>query len=150
VNKMQITGHLGKDPESRYTPDGKQVVTASVAVKARKKDAKPDWFRVVFYDKLAEIAIQYLKKGTHVFIEGRLDVRKYTGSDQTEKTAVEIVAREMEMLSSKQGGNESQPATVSAAPQGAPQGAPRKPALSEERFAPPDDDDIPFYYGHVG
>jgi len=140
VNKIIITGHLGANPESRYMPDGKLVASVSVAVRAQKKDTKPDWFRVVFFDKLADTATQYLKKGTHVAVGGHLQVKKYTGRDGTEKTAVEVVARELEMLSPRQGGGESAPATESAAPRGVRQ----EPALPEERFAPPDDDDIPF------
>lgn len=110
LNKIQIIGNLGRDPEMRYTPGGTPVTNFSVAVNrvSRGQDGQTaeetEWFRVECWEKLAEIADQYLKKGSQVYIEGRLRTRKYTGNDGVERTAVEIVARDMIMLSGREEG----------------------------------------------
>ena len=104
LNKVTIIGHLGRDPEMRYTPSGRPVTTFSVATNRswttsdgeRKTDT--EWFNVVAWNKLAEICNQYLIKGQQVYIEGRLQSRRWEDSNGTKHTSVEIVANEMIML----------------------------------------------------
>ena len=106
LNKVQIIGNLGADPEMRYTPSGTAVTNFRVAVNRTRRGPDGDdieeteWFRVVAFNKLAEVCGEFLSKGQPVYIEGRLQSRKYTGNDGIERTAVEIVAGELLMLSS--------------------------------------------------
>src|SRR5690349_14861358 len=108
LNKVMIIGNLGKDPEMKYTANGKAITTFSVAVGrvTRTPDGQnteeTEWFRVVAWDKLAETCNQYLHKGSKVYIEGRLQTRKWTDSNGAEQKMVEIVASEMMMLDSRQ------------------------------------------------
>ena len=107
LNKVQIIGNLGRDPEMRYTPAGKAVTNFTVAVGRVTRDPNGDnheeteWFRVVAWDRLAETCQQYLKKGSKVYIEGRLQTRKYTDREGAERTSVEVVANDMMMLDSR-------------------------------------------------
>ena len=110
VNKVILVGNLGRDPEVRYTPNGGAVCNITIATsRARKnkesgeKTEDTEWHRVVFFDKLAEIAGEYLKKGRSVYVEGRLQTRKWTDKDGAEKYTTEIVATEMQMLGSREG-----------------------------------------------
>ena len=110
VNKVIIVGNLGRDPEVRYTPNGSAVCNVTVATsRVRKnkdsgeKSEDTEWHRIVFFDKLAEIAGEYLKKGRSVYVEGRLQTRKWTDKDGAEKYTTEIVATEMQMLGSREG-----------------------------------------------
>jgi len=110
VNKVIIVGNLGRDPEVRYTPNGSAVCNVSVATtrawknkESGDKSEETEWHRVVFYDKLAEIAGEYLKKGRSVYVEGRLKTRKWTDKDGVEKYTTEIVASDMQMLGSREG-----------------------------------------------
>ena len=111
INKVIIVGNVGKDPETRYAPDGGAISNISVATtdtwkdknSGEKKEAT-EWHRVVFFNRLAEIAGEYLKKGSSVYIEGRLKTRKWTDKDGVEKYTTEIVADQMQMLGSRQGG----------------------------------------------
>lgn len=104
LNKVMIIGHLGKDPEMRYTPSGRAVTTFSVATNRswvtadgdRKTDT--EWFNVVAWGSLAEICAQYLNKGEQVYVEGRLQTRHWEDSDQRQHVNVEIVANEMIIL----------------------------------------------------
>jgi len=105
VNKVIIVGNLGRDPEVRYTPNGSAVCNVSVATtrswknkESGDKSEETEWLRVVFYDKLAEIAGEYLKKGRSVYIEGRLQTRKYTDKEGVEKYSREIVADRMQLI----------------------------------------------------
>ncbi len=104
LNKVQIIGHLGKDPEMRYTPSGKPVTTFSVAVSRSWNSAdgerhnETEWFNVVAWGNLAEICKQYLVKGQQVYIEGRLQTRRWDDKEGQKHTSVEIVANEMMML----------------------------------------------------
>ena len=113
LNKIQIIGHLGRDPEMRYTPGGTPVTNFSVAVSRRRRGQdgqsmdETEWFRVVCWEKLAEIADQYLKKGARVYIEGRVQVRKYTGNDGVERTSVDVITNDMIMLSGRDEGGSS-------------------------------------------
>ena len=110
VNKVIIVGNLGRDPEVRYTPNGSAVCNVSVATtrswknkESGDKSEETEWHRVVFYDKLAEIAGEYLKKGRSVYVEGRLKTRKWQDKDGVEKYTTEIVATDMQMLGSREG-----------------------------------------------
>jgi single-strand DNA-binding protein len=107
LNKVQFTGHLGGDPEMRYTPTGAAVTNFRVASNRawKDRDGNPhedtEWFRVVAWDKLAEICNNYLAKGTRVYIEGRLQTRKYTDRDGIERYLSEVIAQDMIILSSR-------------------------------------------------
>ena len=158
VNKVIIVGNLGRDPETRYMPSGDAMTSITVATTDSWKDKatgekkeQTEWHRITFFGKLAEIAGQYLKKGSQVYVEGSLRTRKYTDKDGVEKYATDIKADSMQMLGSRQGmgggasmddGYGSSPAPMprqSAAP--APrQAAPSRPAPNFSDM----DDDIPF------
>ena len=111
VNKVILVGNLGKDPEVRYMPSGEAVTNITVATtdtwkdknSGEKKEAT-EWHRVVFFRKLAEIAGQYLKKGSQVYIEGSLKTRKWQGQDGQDRYTTEIVADTMQMLGRREGG----------------------------------------------
>jgi len=129
VNKAIIVGNCGKDPESRFMPSGDAVCNLSIATSETYKDKATgekkettEWHRVVMFGKLAEIAGQYLKKGSQVYIEGRIQTRKWTDKDGIERYSTEIVGNEMKMLGSKPaGGNDSGDGYYAPAPrQGKP------------------------------
>jgi single-strand DNA-binding protein len=109
VNKVIIIGNLGRDPETRYMPEGGAITNISVATtetwkdKNGEKQEKTEWHRVAFFGKLAEIAGEYLKKGSQVYVEGRLQTRKWQDKDGADKYTTEIVANAMQMLGSRQG-----------------------------------------------
>lgn len=110
VNKVIIVGNLGRDPEVRYTPNGNAVCNVSVATTRNwknkdsgEKQEETEWHRVVFYDRLAEIAGEYLKKGRSVYVEGRLKTRKWQDKDGKDQYTTEIIAMEMQMLGSREG-----------------------------------------------
>jgi single-strand DNA-binding protein len=109
VNKVILIGNLGRDPETRYMPDGGAVTNVSIATTEKWKDKggepqeKTEWHRVAFFGKLAEIAGEYLKKGSQVYVEGRLQTRKWQDKDGQDKYSTEIVANVMQMLGSRQG-----------------------------------------------
>ncbi len=110
VNKVIIVGNLGRDPETRYMPNGEAVTNVAVATTESWKDKNSgekkeltEWHRITFYRKLAEIAGQYLKKGSQVYVEGRLQTRKWTDKDGVEKYTTEIIADTMQMLGGRQG-----------------------------------------------
>ena len=147
VNRVTIIGNLGKDPETRYAPSGDAVTNITVATTetwkdkatGEKRDAT-EWHRVVFFGKLAEIAGQYLKKGSQVYLEGKLKTRKWQDKDGADRYTTEINADELKMLGGKGDGQQSEPQRQQQAPQ-RPQ-APQKPASGGgfNEF----DDDIPF------
>jgi single-strand DNA-binding protein len=110
INKVILIGNLGRDPEVRYTPSGAAVCNVTVATSRNWKDKstgdkveETEWHRVVFYDRLAEIAGEYLKKGRSVYVEGRLKTRKWQDKDGVEKYTTEIVADNMQMLGGREG-----------------------------------------------
>ena len=110
LNKVQIIGNLGRDPEVRYTPNGNAVCNVSVATTRqwKNKDSgerqeETEWHRVVFYDRLAEIAGEYLKKGRSVYVEGRLKTRKWQDKEGKDQYTTEVIATEMQMLGSREG-----------------------------------------------
>ncbi len=104
LNKIMLIGNLGRDPEMRFTPSGKPVTDFSLAVNRRRRSAEgefvdeTEWFRIVCWDRLAEIADQYLGKGTQIYVEGRLQTRRYTGNDGTERTSIDVIANELIIL----------------------------------------------------
>jgi single-strand DNA-binding protein len=112
LNKVMIIGHLGRDPEMRYTPSGRPVTTFSVATNRSwttsdgEKRTDTEWFNVVAWNKLAEICNQYLVKGQQVYIEGRLQTRRWEDSNGTRHTSVEVVANEMIMLGDRRADDE--------------------------------------------
>jgi single-strand DNA-binding protein len=110
VNKVILVGNLGRDPEIRYTPNGGAVCNVSIATSRQRKNKETgdkteetEWHRVVFYDRLAEIAGEYLKKGRPVYVEGRLQTRKWQDKDGVEKFTTEVIANEMQMLGGRDG-----------------------------------------------
>lgn len=109
VNKVILVGNLGKDPETRYMSNGEAVTNITLATtdtwkdKNGEKQEKTEWHRVTFYRKLAEIAGEYLKKGRQVYVEGRLETRKWTDKTGTERYTTEIIANDMKMLGNRSG-----------------------------------------------
>ena len=152
VNKVILVGNLGKDPEVRYMPNGEAVTNVTVATtdtwkdkgSGEKKEAT-EWHRVVFFRKLAEIAGQYLKKGSQVYIEGSLKTRKWQGQDGQDRYTTEIVADTMQMLGRREGmGGGDTPARESGGSRSAP-AAGGKPAAQPAGSNFNDfEDDIPF------
>ncbi len=158
VNKVIIVGNLGRDPETRYMPSGDAMTTIAVATTDSWKDMtsgekkeQTEWHRITFFGKLAEIAGQYLKKGSQVYVEGSLRTRKYTDKDGVEKYATDIKADTMQMLGSRQGmggnaseeyGNNATPARQSAGASGGA-GSSRPASKPAPNFSDMDDD-IPF------
>jgi single-strand DNA-binding protein len=160
LNKVTLIGNLGADPEIRLMPSGGSVANISLATTRRWKDKQTgdrreatEWHRVIFFNRLAEIAGEYLKKGSQVYVEGRLQTRKWQGQDGQDRYTTEIIAEEMHMLGSRSGGTghfaadpaQASPASPAAHQQGSvPQnntGAMPSPPLPDyDDF----DDDIPF------
>ena len=113
VNKVILVGNLGRDPEVRYTAEGSAITSISVATTSTWKDRnsgerreETEWHRVTFFNRLAEIAGEYLKKGRSVYIEGRLKTRKYTDANGVEKYATDIIAEQMQMLGGRDSGGD--------------------------------------------
>ena len=150
VNKVIIVGNLGKDPETRYAPSGDAVTNIFVATTETWKDKASgekreatEWHRVVFFGKLAEIAGQYLKKGSQVYLEGKLKTRKWQDKDGQDRFTTEINADEMKMLGSKGDGQQQEgqrPQQTQQRPPANTQRQPQGPAGGVSDF----DDDIPF------
>ena len=136
INKAIILGNLGRDPEVRYTQAGAAIVNVTVATSRTWKDdngerqEQTEWHRVVMFGRLAEIAGEYLKKGTQVYIEGRIQTRKWTDQSGNDRYTTEIVANEMQMVGGKTGGDQGDD----------------KPRRTPAEAAPdvPFDDSIPF------
>jgi len=157
VNKVILVGNLGRDPEVRYSPDGAAICNVSIATTSQWKDKasgekreETEWHRVVFYNRLAEIAGEYLKKGRSVYVEGRLKTRKWqdkeTGAD---RFSTDIVADQMQMLGGRNDGDFSGGTEYNAAPQQQRQQRPAQPRPAAPAAAPATnladmDDDIPF------
>lgn len=129
VNKVILVGNLGNDPESRYLPSGGAVTNITVATSETWKDKqtgqpqeRTEWHRVVFFNRLAEIAGEYLRKGSKVYLEGSLRTRKWQDQSGQDRYTTEIVANEMQMLDSRTGGQGGQGGGFQNAPQGGQQG----------------------------
>ena len=143
INKVILVGNLGADPETRYMPSGSAVTNLSVATSESWKDKqtgeqkdRTEWHKVVMFDRLAEIAAEYLRKGSQVYIEGKLQTRKWQDRDGNDRWTTEVRANEMQMLGGRGGGGGS-----------APMSSDSRPASSSPPPQPgPDDfdDDIPF------
>ena len=110
LNKVTLIGNLGRDPETRYTPDGAAITNFSIATTSQWKDKgtgekkeETEWHRLVFYNRLAEIAAEYLKKGSSIYVEGRLKTRKWQDKEGVEKTTTEVVVDQMQMLGGRGG-----------------------------------------------
>ena len=156
INKVILVGNLGNDPEVRYTPSGGAVANITVATSESWKDKntgqkveKTEWHRVVMFNRLGEIAGEYLKKGSKVYIEGKLQTRKWQDKSGADRYTTEIVAAEMQMLDSRAGGGAGDFSRPAASNQAAPQGqgqaqsAPVAQPVGAGDFAD-FDDDIPF------
>ena len=153
VNKVILVGNLGNDPDVRYTAGGAAISNISIATTESWKDKntgdkqeKTEWHRVVFFGKLAEIVGEYLRKGSQVYVEGRLQTNKWQDKEGNDRYTTEIIANEMQMLGSKGGGS----ANYESAPQSQPAQdyAPAEPKAAPASTAAPVaddfDDDIPF------
>jgi single-strand DNA-binding protein len=161
VNKVILLGNCGRDPEIRYLPSGQAVANVSLATTSRRKDKttgenieETQWHRITFYDRLAEIAGEHVKKGAPLYVEGRLKYGKYTGQDGVERNTVDIVATEMQLLGARQGvgqpsgggedGGAYRPPAPASRSAAAPRAA-RAPAPAGNGSGFDDmDDDIPF------
>ncbi|SMN10996.1 Single-stranded DNA-binding protein [uncultured Candidatus Thioglobus sp.] len=151
VNKAIILGTLGQDPDIKYTPSGVAVVNISVATNEEWKDKntgekqeRTEWHRIVFFGRLAEIVSEYLRKGSQVYIEGRIQTRKWQDKEGMDRYTTEIVGSEMQMLGGKGGGGGERKAdTYNQSPAQSDQPSappPPKPSQPSDDF----DDDIPF------
>ncbi|KAF1686122.1 single-stranded DNA-binding protein [Pseudoxanthomonas broegbernensis] len=162
INKVILVGNLGNDPDTKYTQAGMAVTRISLATTSVRKDRegnsqeRTEWHRVVFFGKLGEIAGEYLRKGSQVYVEGEIRYDKYTGQDGQERYSTDIVANEMQMLGGRGGGGgegggsdrgerppRSAPPRREYPQRNAPAAAPAEPAAGgfNDDFA---DDDIPF------
>jgi len=136
VNKVILVGHLGRDPEVRYTEDDKTIANVSIATsetwkdKSGEKQEKTEWHRVAFFGKLADVVGQYLVKGSQVYVEGRLQTRKWQDKDGQDRYTTEIVADRMQMLGGKVTADVGEP-------------EPEKPAKAPSKFNELEDS-IPF------
>jgi single-strand DNA-binding protein len=163
VNKVIIVGNLGRDPEIRYMPSGDAIANIAVATSYKSKDRTSgeqkeltEWHRISFFGRLAEIVGQYLKKGSSVYVEGRLQTRKYTDKDGIERYATDIIAENMQMLGGRQGmgggdsygGGDDMGGYDAPPSRPAPRQAPPAPAARPQPKPAPNfsdmDDDIPF------
>jgi single-strand DNA-binding protein len=142
INKVILVGNLGADPETRYMPSGSAVTNLSVATSESWKDKqtgeqkdRTEWHKVVMFDRLAEIAAEYLRKGSQVYIEGKLQTRKWQDRDGNDRWTTEVRASEMQMLGGRGGGGS---APMSSGQDSGPPSAP--PQAGPDDF----DDDIPF------
>ena len=157
VNKVILLGNCGRDPEVRYLPSGQAVANVSIATSSRRKDRNSgemvedtQWHRVTFYDRLAEIAGEYVKKGRPLYVEGRIKYGKYTDQSGVEKNTVDIIATELQLLGGRDGGGGGMgggdeggaPAPRAAAPRATAPAASRAPQ-GKTGFDDMDDD-IPF------
>ena len=159
VNKAILIGHLGKDPEVRYMPNGEAVANITLATsetwkdKSGEKQEKTEWHNIVFYKRLAEIAGEYLKKGSQIYVEGRITTEKWQDKEGKDRYTTKIVANEMKMLDKKSSGGsfevvEKKPAASAsgsaAAPAKGAAAAPTSTGSGQGRSFDNFDDDIPF------
>jgi single-strand DNA-binding protein len=151
VNKVILVGNLGRDPETRYTAGGDPITNVSIATtdtwkdKNGEKQEKTEWHRVAFFGKLAEIAGEYLKKGSQVYVEGRLQTRKWQDKEGQDKYTTEIVADRMQMLGSRGGGAGSGAGGEPPPERERASGGGGKPGAAPAKKNVDDlDDDIPF------
>ena len=150
INKVILVGNLGRDPEVRYTPSGAAVANIAVATSESWKDKqtgeqqeRTEWHRVVMFNRLGEIAGEYLKKGSKVYIEGKLQTRKWQDNSGQDRYTTEIVANEMQMLDSRGGGGSNEFDQSAPPPRAAASSQSGTPAAQKGAFDD-FDDDIPF------
>ena len=151
VNKVILVGRLGKDPETRYMTSGEAVTNVSLATsenykdKSGEKQERTEWHNLVFYRRLAEIAGEYLKKGSQIYVEGRIQTRKWQDKEGKDRYTTEIIVNEMKMLGSKSGGGsfEVMDENQSSAPARSAPAAKPVAAAGKGNFDN-FDDDIPF------
>ena len=143
LNKVHLIGNAGRDPELRYTPSGSAICNISLATSRSWKDKtssekveETEWHRVVFYDKLAEIVGEYVKKGKTLYVEGRLKTRKWQDKEGRDVYTTEVIAEQMQLL----GGREEAAAPPAPARSAPPGRAPAKPVAASDDV----DSDIPF------
>ena len=152
VNKVILVGNLGKDPETRYMPSGSAVTNLTLATSESWKDKqsgenqeRTEWHKIAMFGRLAEIAAEYLRKGSQVYIEGKLRTRKWQDKEGKDRYTTEIVADEMQMLGSKGGGGGAAAGAGAPASAGAAAGGSGRAAVNDSGGPPGDfDDDIPF------
>lgn len=154
VNKVILLGHLGNDPDMRYTATGAAVATISLATNSSVKDKETgewkdttEWHRVVFFERLAEIAGQYLRKGSQVYVEGRLRTQKWQDNSGQDRYTTEVIAKEMQMVGGGgKGDSASSPPAAATKPttQQRPMATERKPLPSTIGAPEGYDDDVPF------
>jgi len=159
VNRVTLVGNLGRDPEAKYMPDGAQITHVSIATTHTWKDKasgekkeETEWHRVLFRGRLAEVASEYLKKGSQVYVEGRLRTRKWQDRDGQDRYTTEIVADSMQMLGGRRSGEDTAPersegeARPAAARASEPKREPATTAAAPAKKGHFDDmeDDIPF------
>jgi len=154
INKVILIGNVGSDPEVRYMPNGNAVSTLSIATSETWKDKqtgekqdRTEWHRVVFYNRLGEIAGEYTKKGSRIYIEGSLRTRKWQDQQGVERYTTEIIANEMQLLDTRQGSADMSAAPAAsrqAAPAARVQQAPAPAAMDQHEGFELLDDDIPF------
>ena len=154
VNKVILIGNLGNDPDTRYTQGGSAIANISLATTNAWKDKdtgetqeRTEWHRVVFFGRLAEIASEYLRKGSGVYVEGRLQTRKWQDQNGNDRYTTEVVANEMQMLSNRSGTGDSPgrpAASAGPAPTQRPAAGPDAPAGGGDADSNFADDDIPF------
>lgn len=153
LNKVMLIGNLGRDPETRYTPSGQAVATLNLATNRKRRDPngnlidETEWHRVVAWERLAEFASQYLRKGSLVYVEGRLQTRQWTDQQGQQRYTTEVIANDLTSLGGRMegGGDEWGDEMPSEAPQRPqrPQQQ-RRPTSEDETFGSEDIDDVPF------
>ncbi len=154
INKVILIGNLGQDPEVRYMPNGNAVANVSLATSESWKDKntgemqeRTEWHRVVFFQRLGEIVGEYCKKGSKIYVEGRLQTRKWQDKNGQDRYTTEIIADQMQMLDSRGGGGGAAFQNTGASPQNAGTSDGGRPAQNASSAPAPDadfDDDIPF------
>jgi single-strand DNA-binding protein len=151
VNKVILVGNLGRDPETRYTTSGDAVTNIRLATtdtwkdKAGEKQERTEWHNIVFYGRQAEIAGEYLKKGRQIYVEGRLQTRKWQDKEGQDRYTTEIIADRMQMLGSREGGGASAAIEpVERAPAAEPRGGGKGATAPAKKNVDDLDDDIPF------
>ena len=153
LNKVMLIGNLGADPETRFTAGGRAVANVRLATadswrdrESGEQQERTEWHRVVFFGRLAEIVEEYLRKGSQIYVEGRIQTNKWQDKDGNDRYTTEIVANEMQMLGGRGGGGRGGPDDGPSAPDDEP-GAPARPKRAPASAEPPVedfDDDIPF------
>lgn len=151
VNKVILVGNCGRDPDIRYMPDGSAITNVSIATTLKWKDKasgenkeETEWSRVTFRGRLAEIAGEYLKKGSPVYVEGRLRTRKWQDQSGQERYTTEIIADQMQMLGDRAGGGSAGEARPASDPAKSPEQQSKRPAPAAAGSVADMDDDIPF------